>query len=153
MLRSGAEHMFIGQYHHTIDTKGRLTIPVRFRAELSSGAYITQGFERNLVVYTMENFGSLAKRATSLSNTNPEVRAIRRLLFGVAAEVELDASGRILIPDFLREYAKLDDSAAIIGAGEYLEIWNETDWEKQAADLMDPESNAMRFIDFDLSTG
>ncbi len=145
--------MFIGQYHHTIDTKGRLTIPVRFRADLSSGAYITQGFERNLVVYTMENFRSLAKRATALSNTNPEVRAMNRLLFGVAAEVELDASGRILIPDFLREYAKLDDSAAIIGAGDYLEIWNETDWESQSAELMDPESNAKRFIDFDLSTG
>lgn len=144
--------MFIGQFRHALDSKGRLTIPVQFRSALSSGAVITQGFERNLIVYTLEDFRTLAKRATALSTTHPGARAIRRKLFGEAKVVQIDSSGRILIPDFLRAYADLTDSAAVVGSGEYFEIWNEPNWEQEAAELRDSESTAMRFIDFDLST-
>jgi MraZ protein len=145
--------MFLGQYQHTIDAKGRLTIPVRFRSALASGAYITQGFERNLVVYTMETFRLLAKRANSLTTTDPEARAIRRMIFGVATEVSLDSTGRILIPPFLREYSRLQGEIAIVGAGEYFELWRAEDWLKELDDLTDPDNNAKRFIGFDLSTG
>jgi MraZ protein len=145
--------MFIGQFRHTLDSKGRLTIPVQFRSALSSGVVITQGFEPNLIVYTTEDFRTLADRATALSTTHPAARAIRRKMFGEAHVGQLDSSGRILIPDFLRSYADLTDTAAIIGSGEYFEIWNEPNWEKEAAELKDTESSAMRFIDFDLSTG
>jgi len=79
--------MFLGQYTHNLDAKGRLTIPARFREALASGAYVTQGFERNLMVYTMESFERLAKRASTLTATDPEARAVRRVIFGGATEV------------------------------------------------------------------
>jgi len=145
--------MFLGQFTHSIDTKGRLTIPVRYREELADGAYVTQGFERNLMVYTTESFERLAKKATTLSATNPEARAVRRLIFGGATEVQLDSSGRILIPPFLREFAALDGSATIVGAGEFFEIWCSDSWEAELVSVTDPESNAKRFIEFDLSAG
>jgi len=145
--------MFLSQFTYHIDTKGRLTIPVRYRAALSSGAYITQGFERNLIVYTTESFNVLAQRATKLSSTNPEARAVRRLIFGRATEVTLDGSGRILIPPFLREYALLDGETTIVGAGEYFEIWSADAWDTELTSVADPDTNVRRFADFDLSAG
>lgn len=145
--------MFLGQFTHTIDAKSRLIIPVRFRAALASDAYVTQGFERNLMVYTTESFQALARQANTLSTTNPEARAVRRVIFGGATEVSLDASGRILIPPFLREYAKLEGETTIVGAGEYFEIWNAELWAEVLVTVTDPETNAQRFTAFDLSTG
>jgi len=133
--------MFLGQFVHSIDAKGRITVPVRFRASLASGAYVTQGFER------------LADRAKNLTTTHPEARAIRRVIFGGAADVELDSQGRILLPPFLREYAQLDSEAALIGAGEYFEIWNAELWQGELGSVTDPDVNARRFIEFDISSG
>ena len=145
--------MFLGQFTHNIDAKGRLTIPVRFRAALASGAYVTQGFERNVMVYTTESFLRLADRAKTLSNTNPEARAVRRVIFGGAADVQLDSSGRILIPPFLRLYAQLDGETSIVGAGEYFEIWNASAWQEVLVAVTDPDANSERFAAFDLSAG
>lgn len=145
--------MFLGQFTHSIDTKGRITVPVRFRQALSEGAVVTQGFERNLMVYTTENFSTLARSARNLTTTNPEARAIRRVIFGGATDVDVDSQGRILIPAFLREYAQLEDEAALVGAGEYFEIWNTNFWQKELEDVTDPEVNAQRFSAFDLTTG
>jgi MraZ protein len=149
------ERMFLGQYTHSVDVKGRLTIPVRFRSALASGAYVTQGFDKNLMVYTTASFERLAARATSLTTTNPEARAVRRLLFGGATEVSLDSVGRILLPPFLREYAglELESETVLVGAGEYFEIWSESAWGLERRAVGDPESNAHRFSAFDLSSG
>jgi len=147
--------MFLGQFTHSIDAKGRLTIPVRFRSALASGAYVTQGFDKNLMVYTTASFERLAGRATVLTTTDPEARAVRRLLFGGATEVTLDAVGRILIPPFLRDYAGLlpENETVLVGAGEYFEIWDQAAWAKESASVGDPESNSRRFSAFDLSAG
>ena len=146
--------MFLGQFSHSIDSKGRITVPVRFRAVLASGAYLTQGFEKNLMVYTTESFSRLADKASSLTTTDPEARAIRRVIFGGATEVGLDSAGRILLPLFLREYADLDHGeVAIVGAGEYFELWNSDIWSDVLESVTDPEVNARRFTDFDLSAG
>jgi MraZ protein len=145
--------MFLGQFTHSIDAKGRLTIPVRFRAALASGAYVTQGFDRSLIVYTTGSFDRLAQRAASLSATDPEARAVRRVIFGGATEVSLDSVGRILIPPFLRDYAGLDGDTTLVGAGEYFEIWNTAAWGQELVAVTDPESNAKRFTKFDLSAG
>lgn len=145
--------MFLGQFVHSIDAKGRITVPVRFRASLSSGAFVTQGFERNLMVYTTDSFTQLANKAKTLTTTDPEARAIRRVIFGGAADVELDSQGRILVPPFLRDYAELEDEAAIVGAGEYFEIWNAKIWQGELGAVTDPEINARRFAAFDLSSG
>jgi MraZ protein len=145
--------MFIGQFTHTIDEKGRLTIPVRFRAALSSGAVILQGFDRNLLVYTTEGYQKLAQQAGRLSPTRQNARVVKRVIFGRAGDVQLDASGRVLIPDFLREYARLSGEATIVGTGEYFEIWNAEVWKEELDMVADPDSNAQRFEDFDLSVG
>ena len=145
--------MFLGQFKYITDTKGRLTIPVRFRAALASGAYLIQGFERNLIVHTSDNFQGLARKASGLSSTQPEARAVRRVIFGGATDVALDSAGRINIPSFLRDYAGLDGEVYLVGAGEYFEIWRAEEWEKQLRSVTDPEANAQRFADFDLSTG
>ncbi len=145
--------MFLGQYNHNIDDKGRLTVPVRFRDALSSGAYVTRGYDRNLVVYTTDSFELLAKRAMTLTTTDPEARAIRRVLFGGATEVGLDSSGRILIPSFLRDYSQLEGESTLVGAGEYFEIWNARAWDQEYRIVSDPETNARRFESFDLSAG
>jgi MraZ protein len=144
--------MFLGQYVHSIDSKSRLTVPVRFRAALASGAYVMQGFERNLMVYTTESFERLAKRAFSHTMTDPEVRALRRLIFGGAKQINLDSAGRLLLPTFLQDYAGIENEATIVGTGEYFEIWNPDNWEKELIAVTDPESNAERFASFDLST-
>lgn len=144
--------MFLGQYDHSIDAKSRLTVPVKFRAALASGAYVVQGFERNLMVYTTESFERLAKRAYSHTMTDPEVRAMWRVVFGGARQVNLDSAGRILIPTFLLEYALLGTEATIVGTGEFFEIWNPDDWADELVSVTDPETNAGRFASFDLST-
>jgi MraZ protein len=144
--------MFLGQYAHSVDSKSRLTVPVRFRAALASGATIVQGFERNLNVYTTEAFQKLAKAASSHTMTNPEVRAMRRLVFGRAHEASLDSAGRLLIPTFLKSYAGLDGAATIVGAGDYFEIWNPDDWQIELEAVTDPDTNSERFAPFDLST-
>lgn len=145
--------MFLGQFAHNIDVKGRLTVPVRFRASLAAGAFVTQGFERNLMVYTTDSFERLAKRANVLSSTDPEARAVRRMIFGGATEVSLDSVGRILIPPFLREFAQLKDEVTVVGVGEYFEIWSTEAWLKELASVTDAESNSRRFAAFDLSAG
>ena len=147
------ERMFLGQFAHTLDSKGRLTIPVRFRAELATGAFVTQGFDRNLVVYTTESFERLAARANKLTTTDPEARAVRRVLFGGATEVDLDSAGRVLLPEFLRQYAAIENDAVLVGAGEYFEIWGAAAWSGEERTVTDPESNAKRFSAFDLSSG
>jgi MraZ protein len=145
--------MFLGQSKYTTDSKGRLTIPVRFRAALASGAFVTQGFDRNLMVYTSESFDKVSQKAAALSATDPGAREVKRVIFGRAGEVSLDSSGRILLPDFLREYAGIDGEAVIVGAGEYFEIWQAERWLKQEQSVTDSEANAQRFSDYDLSTG
>ena len=145
--------MFLGQFTHLIDSKGRITIPVRYRAALSSGIYVTQGFERNLMVYTTESFQRLARRASALSTTDPEARAVRRVIFGGATETQLDSAGRILLPPFLREYAGFDSEVVMVGAGEYFEIWNADAWKAELASVSDADANARRFAAFDLSAG
>lgn len=145
--------MFLGQFAHNVDAKGRLTVPVRFRASLAAGAFVTQGFERNLMVYTTDSFERLAKRANMLSSTDPEARAVRRMIFGGATEVSLDSVGRILIPPFLREFAELKEEVTVVGVGEYFEIWSTQAWLKELASVTDAESNSRRFAAFDLSAG
>ena len=111
-----------------------------------------QGFDRNLMVYTTESFERLAKQTSSHTTTNPEVRALRRHIFGGAKQINLDSAGRILIPTFLQEYAGLEGEATIVGTGEYFEIWNPEDWSEELISVTDPENNAERFASFDLST-
>lgn len=147
------EQMFLGRYRHSLDKKGRLTIPARFRDLLREGAYLVQGFDRNLMVLTPPVFQQIYRRVNALSMTDPVARQLKRLIFSAASPVEVDSAGRILIPPYLREAVGLDGEAVIVGVGDYFEIWPPQDWEAQNALLQDAEANARRFAALDLSPG
>ena len=148
------EQMFLGRYYHTIDGKGRLTIPARFRELLTAeGAYLTQGFDQNLNVYPQPIFERISQRVNRLSMTDPSARLLRRLMFSNAEMVVLDKPGRILIPQFLREELNLDSEAVIVGMGDYFEIWSPDQWDGQTTMMEESEPIAIRFMDLDLSTG
>jgi MraZ protein len=143
--------MFLGQYYHTLDSKGRMTIPARLRDSLSDGVYLTQGFDQNLRLLNEPNFDALAEKINGLSETNPKIRLLKRLFFSSASRVELDNLGRVLIPQFLRDFAGLENEAVIVGVGEAIEIWSPTAWQEQLTALSDSNANAQQFSDLDLS--
>jgi len=120
--------MFVGEYSHALDAKGRLTIPARFRAELETGLVVTRGYDPCLVVYAMSEWTALANRASKMPWASRAARSYSRLVFGGASEAELDKMGRILIPAFLREYAAIEEEAVIVGMNVFIEIWNPDRW-------------------------
>ena len=146
--------MFLGRFYHNLDDKGRLTIPAGFRNLLvaETGAYITLGFDQNLMVLPSSTFNSLSRRVNQMSVTNPTTRLLRRLVYSTADRVEVDKAGRILIPQFLRQAAGLVNSAVIVGSGEYFEIWSPELWNAQDEQLQDVESNTLRFSALDLTS-
>ena len=145
--------MFLGEFAHTIDDKGRLTVPARFRSLLAGGAVVTRGYDQHLVIYTLDSFQTLARTARTLSSTDPEHRALARMLFSGAVEVTPDRAYRINVPPNLRTYAGLEGEAVVIGAGDYAEIWNPAGWQAQLASLNDPAANARRFAPLNLAPG
>ncbi len=146
--------MFLGQFYHNLDDKGRLTVPSRYRDLLApGGAYIMQGFDQNLIVLPSENYEQLFQRIRMTTITDPNARSLRRLIFSTADRVEVDKAGRILIPQFLRSFAGLDFALVIVGMGDYFEIWSPEGWKVQNAQLQDPQLNTDRFTAFSLATG
>ena len=145
--------MFMGEYTHTIDDKGRLTIPARFREDLAHGAVITRGYDKYLLVYTADAFKHIVERAQNLSPTDPENRALLRLTFSGAMEAVPDRQGRILVPPYLREYAGIDSDCAIVGVGHFIEVWSKDGWTQQLQALNDPAANAARFAPLNLAPG
>jgi len=148
------ELMFLGQYQHNLDDKGRLTIPARYRDLLAAdGAYVLQGFDNNLMVLTAPTFEAISRRVNQMSLTDPTARLLKRLIFSTADRVEVDRAGRILLPQFLRQAAQLNGDVIIVGAGDFFEIWSPEIWAKQVEQLQDVEANAQRFMSLELSSG
>ena len=116
--------MFMGEHSHTIDAKGRLILPAKFREELGSSFIVTRGLEGCLSVYTMESWTNFAQAMQKFTTSKGNVRAFKRFVFGSAAEVEFDRQGRILIPGNLREYAHLEKEVVVLGTGDKVEIWS-----------------------------
>lgn len=148
------EHMFLGQYQHSIDEKGRLTVPARYREQLAAeGAYITMGFDHNLMLLTVPAFTRLSEKVNRMSLTNPRARDLRRWLFSRAELVTVDRAGRILVPQFLRDTIDLDGEAIFVGAGDYVEIWAPQFWSGQNTQMQETETDELLFMDLDLSPG
>lgn len=142
--------MFLGQYRHSIDSKGRMIVPARFREGLQGIAYLTQGFDHNLRLLPEETFLAIYESITTMSSTDPTARQLRRLIFSTAQQVDVDSNGRILIPKYLREVARLDSDAVIVGIGEAIEVWSPQAWDEQNDLLQDADSNAERFAALDV---
>jgi transcriptional regulator MraZ len=120
--------MFLGEFEHNMDDKGRLAVPARFREGLGDGVVITRGFDRCLMGFPRLTWEQLAQQVSSLSLGQSDARNIRRLLFSGAADVQLDRQGRILIPQNLREYAGLGEQVIVTGLNTHFEIWSDTRW-------------------------
>jgi MraZ protein len=143
--------MFLGQYQHNLDEKGRLMIPARFRELLPEGAFITQGFDRCLMVMTPAYFEEVYRRINAMNLADPAVRMLRRQILANAFGVEVDKIGRILVPSILRQFAGLDGEAVVAGQGEYFEVWSPALWADQMAEIQDSEAGQQRYAALNLS--
>ncbi|MBC7224735.1 MAG: division/cell wall cluster transcriptional repressor MraZ [Anaerolineae bacterium] len=143
--------MFLGEFEHSVDEKGRLIIPAKFRSGLAEGMVITRGLDACLWVFPPEEWAPLAERISSLPVTNVSFRDFARLMFAGAAEVVPDAQGRVLIPAYLRRYAQLDGDVVIIGLNRRLEIWNRDRWyERMARVESDADGLAQHLADLNV---
>ena len=121
--------MFLGRFEHSVDNKGRVAVPARFRDRLSGELIITRGNDRCLYLFTQSAWEPLAERLNSLPTGDENARNMRRAIFSAAEPVELDKQGRVIIPDHLRHYASISTNVAIIGVGNYVEIWDLAAWQ------------------------
>jgi MraZ protein len=121
--------MFIGEFTHTVDEKGRVTIPARYREELEDGAYVTRGLDGCLVLYPDAEWKLLTEKVKTLPMTDRRARDLRRFFYGSATESMPDRQGRILIPSYLREYASIGSDATVVGMDTYIEIWHPEAWQ------------------------
>jgi len=143
--------MFLGQFQHSLDDKGRLMIPARFRELLDGGAYITQGLDRCLMVMTGEYFRQVYDNVNSTNLTDPNARLLRRMILANAYQLEVDKVGRVLVPQSLREFAGLNGEAIVAGQGEFFEVWTPAAWSEQVRQMQDTETNNQRFATLNLS--
>lgn len=145
--------MFMGEYQHTIDGKGRLIIPAKFREGLGEKFVITKGLDNCLFIYPMEEWTRLEQKLRALPFTKADARAFVRFFFSGATEGELDKQGRILVPQVLREHARLvhEKEAVIIGVSTRVEVWSKSVWEKYCQDAQeDYEAIAEKLADWDI---
>lgn len=124
----------MGEYQHTLDDKGRMIVPVKFREGLGSSFVVTRGLDKCLFVYPMEEWEILEQKLKSLPMTRSDARSFVRFFFSGATECELDKQGRILIPATLREYANLSRDAIVLGVSNRVEIWSDEVWRDYSAD-------------------
>ena len=139
--------MFMGQYNHMIDPKGRLIIPSKFRDWLGDEFVVTKGMDGCLFVYANEDWAAFEQKLTSLPLINKEARKFARFFLAGASQVEVDKQGRILITSNLREFAELDKEVVLVGVGSRIEIWSLEKWESMDFDDdMDDISAAMESL-------
>lgn len=125
--------MFIGEYKHNIDEKGRLAIPVKFRSDLAKGAVVTRGLDTSLFLFPKEEWDKLAEKLASLPLGQSNSRAIARLMLAGAMDVEMDKQGRVVLPEYLRTYAGMKKQVVLAGLYNRLEIWEQKKWEEYKA--------------------
>jgi MraZ protein len=147
--------MFLGQFQHNLDDKGRLMIPARYRELLEGGAFITQGFDKCLMVMTEAYFKQVYERIEAMNLADPTARLLRRLILANAYPVEVDKVGRILVPQNLRGFLGIQNGTGgeliVAGQGDYFEVWSPGEWSGQMALVQDTEANNARFSTLDLS--
>ncbi len=120
--------MFIGEYAHTLDPKGRLAVPAKFRIALKGGAVITRGLDNCLFLYTLEEWQKLAEKLAALPLSQSNARAFARLMLAGAMDADVDAQGRVIVPEYLRRFAGLQKDVVVAGLYNRLEIWDKAQW-------------------------
>ena len=120
--------MFIGEYQHNLDTKGRLAVPAKFRSLLQEGAVVTKGLDNCLFLYSKDAWKKIAEKLANLPIGQSKARAFARHMIAGAMEIDFDSQGRVTLPEYLRLFATLDKKVIIAGLYDRLEIWNEDAW-------------------------
>lgn len=120
--------MLIGQHTHTIDLKKRLSLPAKFRKELGKKVVLTNGLDHCIFVYPLKEWEKIATKLSELGMGNAGTRSFNRFMLSGAEEVDIDSAGRILVPDFLKEFAHLKEKVILVGVQSRVEIWDETAW-------------------------
>ncbi len=131
---------FIGEFQHSVDGKGRLIVPSKFREGLGDNFIVTKGLDKCLFVYPMNQWSEMVDKLKALPVTAPNARAFVRFFFSGAADCEIDKQGRILLPVNLREHAKIDKDVLLVGVSTRVEIWDKAAWEKYTDDLAESSS-------------
>lgn len=144
--------MFLGYYTAEIKQNNRLTLPTGFHELISDGVYVTQGFDRNVLVLTKSTFEQLYQHITSLNIADPLARLLLRMFLGSATYVEVPTDGLVAIPEGLVQFADLTNKVVLVGQGDYFELWSTDQWEDQKAQLNDFQANAQRFSAFSITT-
>ena len=134
--------MFIGEYNHNLDDKGRVAVPAKFRTMLKGGAVVTRGLDNCLFLYSKKEWQELAMKLAKLPISKANTRAFARLMLAGAMDVDFDNQGRIMLPEYLRKFAGFKKNLIIAGLYDRLEIWDEATWnkykkgtEKKSADI------------------
>lgn len=143
--------MFMGQYNHSIDAKGRIIVPARLREELGDNFVVTQGFDGCLFVYSQEGWKDFEEKFRSLPLGNKDVRQLTRFFLSGASACEVDKQGRFILPTYLKNFAGLDKDIMLIGAGTRVEIWDKAKWDEcnqSFNDNMDEVAERMQNLGF-----
>lgn len=148
-MKAGRMHMFMGEYNHTIDAKGRLIIPSKFREVLGDEFVVTKGMDGCLFVFDNKEWQAFEEKLHTLPMMDKEARQFTRYFLAGAASVEVDKQGRILIPSVLREFAELDKEVVLVGVASRIEIWSKQRWE-ETSEYDDMEEIAEHMSDLGL---
>ena len=136
--------MFMGEYNHSVDAKGRLIVPSKFREQLGNEFVVTKGLDGCLFVYSQEEWKRIEESLREKPLTSKDARKFMRFFFAGAANCEVDKQGRILLPAHLREFAGLEKDVVLVGVGSRVEIWSKDKWENMNSDTdMDEITSAM----------
>ena len=127
--------MLIGEYRHTLDPKKRLSLPAKFRKELGRSVVITRGLDHCLFLLSESSWKKLVQKFSELSIGSPDTRGFNRFMLSGAVEAEVDSAGRILVPDFLKDFANLKTDVVLAGVGERVEVWDAKRWSTYKNDI------------------
>jgi MraZ protein len=143
--------MLLGQYRLFLNDDHQLVLPEAFRYQFEQAAYVTRGFEQNLMIMSEKEFQEIYQRVAGLNIADPLARLLHRLILGNATKLEISASGRISLPQDLLAFAGLEKDIVLVGQGDYCEAWAPVNWDKQTSILLDSAANSTRFAQLDLA--
>ncbi len=137
--------VFTGEYRHTVDDKGRIAVPVKFRAQLDPGSMVSGWLDDCLAIHTKAGWEELSEKVAALPFTDSRSRSFQRFVFSTATDAQMDKQGRILLPAYLRQSVGLVDEAVLVGSRDHAEIWAPDRWDTYRKLLEDPQELAKAF--------